>query len=94
MGKFDPMKYQDPADVVLRSPRYSGPESPDQYHARIRTLLEKRKDQVLYRLDDPTLTQPRRDSLVAQYREIKADIESIRLDARESLYAELERKYA
>ena len=57
-------------------------------------MLEKRKDEVLYQLDDPTLTPSRRDGLVARYRQIKADIESIRLDARESVYTELERKYA
>lgn len=88
------MKYQDPADVVLRSPGYSGPELLDQYHIRIRTLLEKRKDQILYQLDDPALSPSRRDDLVARYRLVKADIESIRLGARESRYAQLERRYS
>jgi hypothetical protein len=77
------MRDDDYDDVTARPHNYGTPrwQYTDDEPTRIRTLLHKRRDQILDRLNDPTLTPEQRQHYERLHTEINTDLRASRYGA-------------
>ncbi|WP_144418928.1 hypothetical protein [Bifidobacterium actinocoloniiforme] len=87
------MAYDDPQDVSMRRHGYDSVDQATARHLQVKTLLERRKDQIIDRLQDPRLTPGERERLQAAKEEVKRDIASIRVWGSEEDFDRMRRKY-
>ncbi|KAE8128703.1 MULTISPECIES: hypothetical protein [Bifidobacterium] len=83
----------DPDDVRLRLSMQTEKYDADELVTRVRVKLEKVKDAALDAKDDPALSPHERRMAERRYREVKADIDSIRYQWRDERLRELDSKW-
>ena len=87
--------YDDTQDVSMR-PRGYNPADQDTViarHLQIKATMERRKDALLDKLQDPTLTPEERSRIEATKNEVRQDISAIRVWGSTEDYERMRRKY-
>ena len=87
--------YDDTQDVSMR-PRGYNPADQDTViarHLQIKATMERHKDALLDKLQDPTLTLEERSRIEAAKDEVKQDIAAIRVWGSNEDYERMRRKY-
>ena len=90
------MTYSDDAQDVSMRPSGYNPADQDTViarHLQIKAAMERRKDALLDKLQDPTLTLEERSRIEAAKDEVKQDIAVIRVWGSNEDYERMRRKY-